>query len=823
MCIRDRYQRRVHGSEQIRILAMGGNSTMKKLYTIPLIPLRGLTVFPNVVVHFDVGRKKSIAAIEQAMLEEQEVFLVAQKDLAVEDPNKDEIYSIGTICRIKQILKMNDNSIRVLVEGVVKGQITEYMEENKYLKVSVKELNDKAIKDEELEAYIKVLKKQFLKLVKLTTESYFEPIKLLEPLEKPIQFVDMIAAYAITDEKLKQEILETTDIKLRIEKVLSRLKVEITIASIQRKLENKVRDKVTKEQKEYYLREQIKAMQEELGEDSEEVDEIEKYQDKIDKIKINKQVKEKLNHELSRLKSMNSSSAESNVIRTYLDWVFDIPFGKYTKETIDIGQVRKILNNEHYGLEDVKDRIIEYLAVKKFSKSQKGPILCLVGPPGVGKTSIARSIAKAINRKYSRISLGGVRDEAEIRGHRKTYVGAIPGRIVYAVKESKTMNPLILFDEIDKINSDYKGDPSDALLEIFDNEQNKDFRDSYLEIPMNLSKAMFIATANTLETIPRPLLDRIEIIEVSGYTYEEKFNIAKNHLINKIFNDLYIKNKFIDIEDDAIRHVIEGYTRESGVRGLERKLTSLIRKSIAEMIKDNKDKIIINKKKVEELLGKTLFDLNRADKIDKIGVVNGMAWTAYGGDTLPIEAMVMSGSGKLELTGKLGEVMRESAKTAYSYVRANAVKFGIKDTFYKEKDIHIHAPEGAVPKDGPSAGVTMVTALVSALSGKKVKHNVAMTGEVTLTGQVLPIGGLKEKSLAAYRAGLDTIIIPKENEKDIDKIPDSIRNNLNIISAKEVNEVLKNALIGENVNENQTIRIYNFSSKAQSVSRGQQK
>lgn len=776
---------------------------MKKLYTIPLIPLRGLTVFPSVVVHFDVGREKSIAAIEQAMLEEQEVFLAAQKDSAIEDPSKDDIYTIGTICKIKQILKMNDNSIRVLVEGKVRGKITEYIDEEKdYIKVSVEEINVEIVRDEKLEAYIKYLDKEFIKLVKLTNESYLEALKAIEPLEKPEEFVDMIASYALTDEKVKQEILEILDIKTRIEKILERLKIEISIAALQKKLEGKVKNKVSKEQKEYYLREQLKAIQEELGEDETEQNQLEKYKERIDKSKLTKEGKEKLSNELLRLKNMSSSSSEANVIRTYLDWVLDIPWGKYSKESIDVVKAREVLDNEHYGLDDVKDRVIEYLAVKKFSKSQKGPILCLVGPPGVGKTSIARSIAKAINRKYSRISLGGMRDEAEIRGHRKTYVGAIPGRIAYALKESKTMNPLILFDEIDKINSDYKGDPSDALLEILDNEQNKDFRDSYLEIPMNLSRAMFIATANTLDTIPRPLLDRMEVIEVTGYTYEEKFNIAKNHLINKILDDLDIDRKLIDIKDSAIKEVIEGYTRESGVRGLERKLSSLIRKALAEILKSNKEKISINKKKVEELLGKRLFDFDKIDKLDKIGVVNGMAWTAYGGDTLPIEAMVMSGNGKLELTGKLGEVMQESAKIAYSYVRANANKFGIKDNFYKDKDIHIHAPEGAVPKDGPSAGVTMVTALVSALSGKKVRHNVAMTGEVTLTGRVLPIGGLKEKSLAAYRAGLDTIIIPKENEKDIDKIPHSIRSSLNIIPAEEVNEVLNNALIGEDNNEN---------------------
>ena len=776
---------------------------MKKLYTIPLIPLRGLTVFPNVVVHFDVGREKSTAAVEQAMIENQEIFLVGQKDSAIEEPNKDEIYTVGTICKIKQILKMSDNTIRVLVEGQQRGKIVEYIEdEKKYIKASIEKLSVRVIKSDKLDAYIKYLDKEFIKLLKLSEDSYLEVIKSIEPLENPDSFVDMVASYSITDEKLKQEILETLNITDRVEKVLERIKVEISMAKIQRKLSNKVKSKIAEEQKEFYLREQLKAIQEELGEDDEEKREIDKYQDRIEKAKLPKEVKEKANYELSRLKNMNSSSSEGNVIKGYLDWILDIPWSKNTKESIDIVKARKVLDDEHYGLEDVKDRIIEYLAVKQFSKSQKGPILCLVGPPGVGKTSIARSIAHATNRKYTRMSLGGMRDEAEIRGHRKTYVGAIPGRIVYSMRDAKSMNPLMLLDEIDKINSDYKGDPSDALLEVLDSEQNKTFRDNYLELPMNLSKVMFIATANTLDTIPRPLLDRMEVIEVSGYTYEEKFNIAKDHLMNKIFKELDIPSEKVKFDDAAIRMVIEGYTRESGVRGLERKLASLIRKGLAEMLKKQETALIIDEKKVEELLGKRLFDFDKIDKLDKVGVVNGMAWTAYGGDTLPIEAMAMKGSGKLELTGKLGDVMQESAKTAYSYVRANAAKFGINETFYKEKDIHIHAPEGAVPKDGPSAGVTMVTALVSALSGKKVKHNIAMTGEVTLTGRVLPIGGLKEKSLAAFRAGVDTIIIPKENEKDIDKIPDSIRKNLNIISAKEVNEVLKNALIGEDTNEN---------------------
>ncbi|WP_394900139.1 endopeptidase La [Clostridium butyricum] len=775
---------------------------MKKLYTIPLIPLRGLTVFPKVVVHFDVGRKKSTAAIEQAMLDNQEIFLVGQKDLLVEEPTREEVYSIGVICKIKQILKMSENTIRVLVEGLERAKIVEYIEDDEYIKASVEKIRSKKSKSAELEAYIKLIDREFMKLLKLTDDGYSEVAKSIEPLESPIEYLDMVASYAITEEEAKQEVLECLDIIARAELILEKIKREVSVAKIQKDIASKVKSKVSKEQKEYYLREQLKAIQEELGEDDEEKNEIAKYEEKIEKLKIEKEIKEKLSYELGRLKNMSSSSAEANVIKTYLDWALDIPWGKYSKESIDIVKARDILNKEHYGLDDVKDRIIEYLAVKQVSKSQKGPILCLVGPPGVGKTSIARSIANAMNRKYTRISLGGMKDESEIRGHRRTYVGAIPGRITYALKDAKTMNPLILFDEIDKISSTYKGDPSDALLEILDNEQNKDFRDSYLELPLNLSKVMFIATANTLETIPRPLLDRMEVIEVSGYTYEEKFNIAKEHLIPKIFNDLDIPMDNIKIEDESIRVVVEGYTRESGVRGLERKLTSLVRKVLADMIKEGKKDYVVKTSSIEELLGKRIFNIDEVDKFDKVGVVNGMAWTAYGGDTLPIEATAMTGSGKLQLTGKLGDVMQESAKTAYSYVRANASRFGIDESFYKEKDIHIHAPEGAVPKDGPSAGVTMVTALVSALSGKKVKHNVAMTGEVTLTGRVLPIGGLKEKSLAAFRAGVDTIIIPKENEKDIDKIPNSIRSSLNIISAKEVNEVLKNALIGEDTNEN---------------------
>ena len=637
--------------------------------------------------------------------------------------------------------------------------------------------------------------------MKVTGENSSDIVKAVELDNKIYEFIDMVSSVAIGKEEDKQEILETIDLKERISKLLVIIEQEIEIASIQKKIAEKVKTKIDKSQKEYFLREQIKAIQEELGEDDENKLEIKKYEEKIESAKLPKEVKEKAVYELNRLKS-NSSTSEEGVIRSYLDWILDMPWNKKSKDTIDIKSAEKVLNKEHYGLNDVKERIIEYLAVKQVSKSMKGPILCLVGPPGVGKTSIAKSIAESMNRKYARIALGGMKDESEIRGHRKTYVGAIPGRIAYALREAKTSNPLILLDEIDKISSNYKGDPQDALLEVLDSEQNYSFRDNYLELPIDLSKTFFIATANSLDTIPRALLDRMEVIEVSGYTYEEKFQIAKRYLLPKELKEHNISEDKIKVSDSALKELIEGYTRESGVRSLTRVIAALIRKSITEMLKKNKESISINSKKVENLLGKKVFSYEKIDKEDKIGVVTGMAWTAYGGDTLPVEAMVMDGTGKLQLTGQLGDVMQESAKAAFTYVRANAAKYGIDSEFYKNKDIHIHVPEGAVPKDGPSAGVTMVTALVSALSKKKVRHNVAMTGEVTLTGRVLPIGGLKEKSLAAVRAGIDTIIVPKENEKDADKIPASIKKGLKIILAEQIDTVLNNAIIGEDTHEN---------------------
>ncbi|ENZ03312.1 ATP-dependent protease La [Clostridium thermobutyricum] len=770
---------------------------MENNRVLPLIPLRGLTIFPNMVIHFDVGREKSKEAIEVAMRADGDIFLAPQKDLEIDEPKKSDVNKIGTIANIKQIVKLPNDVFRVLIEGKEKGKILKFKNKKSYLEVEVERIKEEVIDDVEIDAYLRSLKKAFISYMKAIGDTNPEMIKGVEMDNDPWRLSDIISGIVATKEADRLSLLEISDLKKKIKKLLFIIDEEISIIKLQKKIGKTVKDKADKSQKEYFLREQIKAIQEELGEDDEE-SEISKLEEQIQNRNLPKEVKEKALYEVKRLKSMSSNSSESNVTKTYIEWILDIPWEISTEENIDINFAEEIINRDHFGLKDVKDRIIEFLAVKQISGDMKGPILCLVGPPGVGKTSIVKSIAESMNRKYSRIALGGMRDESEIRGHRKTYVGAMPGRIAYALKGAKSMNPVLLFDEIDKISSSYKGEPSDALLEVLDSEQNNTFRDNYLEVPMDLSKVLFIATANSLDTIPRPLLDRMEIIEVSGYTYEEKFNIAKKYLVNKQLKEHNVTNKIVKISDDAIRLVIEGYTRESGVRGLNRALGSLIRKALTEMLKKGNKSITVNSKKAEELLGKRFYSLETMDKEDKVGVVTGMAWTAYGGDTLPVEAMVMEGTGKLQLTGKLGDVMQESAKAAFTYVRANAKKYGIDVEFYKKKDVHIHVPEGAVPKDGPSAGVTMVTALVSALSEKKVKYNIAMTGEVTLTGRVLPIGGLKEKALAASRFGIDTIIIPKENEKDIDKIPDSVKDSLNIITASHVDTVLENAIIGVN-------------------------
>lgn len=765
--------------------------------TLPLIPLRGISIFPNMIMHFDVGREKSIAAIEAAMDNQIEIFLSTQKDYEIEEPNFDDIFEIGTICKIKQIIKLPNNVIRVLVEGIDRGRLISIKDKEEYIESEVERIKEPSNEEYEgIEAYVNLLKKSFSKYLNISGNNRSSIMSIFGTIKNYSELADVVASYVIVDEDKRQEILQEVDCIKRIEKLLVIIENQIDILNIERKVGKRLKESIDKSQREYYIREQIRALQEEIGEDDEEKKEISNYENKIKKAKLPKHVREKAESELNRLKSSAGQGSESNVIRTYLDWILDIPWNKSTKDNFNIKEAEEILNNEHYGLEEVKERIIEYLAVKEYTKSLKGPIICLVGPPGVGKTSIAKSIAHATNRKYTRMSLGGVRDEAEIRGHRKTYVGAIPGRIAYALKEAKVNNPLILLDEIDKLGSDHRGNVADALLEVLDSEQNNTFRDHYLELDMDLSKVLFITTANSLDTIPGPLLDRMEIIEVSGYTYEEKYHIAKEYLIPKLLKEHKLENNEFKISEAAIKDIINYYTREAGVRSLERVLGKLIRKSLTEMMKNNKKSISINANRLEKYLGNKIFTFDIKDKEDRVGVVKGMAWTAAGGDTLPVESVTMNGSGKLTLTGQLGDVMQESAKIAFGFVRANAKKYGINEDFYKNTDIHIHFPEGAIKKDGPSAGVTIITSIVSALSNKKVRSNVAMTGEVTLTGRVLAIGGLKEKSIAAFRAGIDTIIIPKENEKDINKIPDVVKNKLDIITVDHVDEVLKKAIIG---------------------------
>ncbi|MBP9920447.1 MAG: endopeptidase La [Proteiniclasticum sp.] len=772
----------------------------RKRRTLPMIPLRGITIFPYMVLHFDVGREKSIASLDEAMMKDQEIFLVPQKESKLENPAKEDLLSIGTLCVIRQLLKLPGNTVRVLVEGISRGKLVTLKEEPFY-KATIEILEETAAEPSnvEEEALVRSVKESLHAYVRHTGYMPQEAVMSLDDIVEPGRFADTVASYLMLKPEDKQSLLLALNVTERLEKLLVIVNKELEIAKIEKKIGTKVKSNIDKVQKEYYLREQLKAIQDELGEYDEDAKEYFAYKDKIEKAKMPKEAKEKALYELDRLRNSGSYSQEGGIIKTYLDWLISLPWKKETKDNLDIVKAREILEADHYGLKDVKDRIIEYLAVKNTAQTLKGPILCLVGPPGVGKTSIAKSVARAVNRNFVRMSLGGVRDEAEIRGHRRTYVGSIPGRIIYGMRQAKSKNPLFLLDEIDKMANDFRGDPADALLEVLDAEQNGTFRDHYLEVEMDLSKVMFITTANTLDTIPRPLLDRMEVIEINGYTYEEKLNIARRHLLPKVLKEHNLTEDQLKISDNALKFIIEGYTVESGVRTLERTLASLTRKSVAYMLEKKKDAVSLTPQMVEKFLGHPKYMYDRAEKEDRVGVVTGLAWTMFGGDILPIEVTVMEGTGKLELTGQLGDVMKESAKAAYSYIRAHREELGIESKFYKDQDIHIHVPEGAVPKDGPSAGITMTTALTSALTGKKAKHNVAMTGEVTLTGRVLPIGGLKEKSLAAARAGIDTIIIPDRNKFDLEKLPSSILSKLTFIPVKTVDEVLEKALIkGDN-------------------------
>ena len=652
---------------------------------LPVIPLRGITIFPNMIIHFDIGREKSVASLEQAMLKDGNIFLVTQKDPNLELPeDKNDIYSIGTICKIKQILKLpKGGATRVLVEGIERAEVIDFIVNETFLECNVKKILDKEsdVEDKEDTAFKNQLIKAFDEYIYATECDESKVSSLIDQENNLSKISDLVAAYMQLSDEKKQIILETIDVHERIEKLLIFIEEEIQIVQIEKEISNKVKTKIDKSNKEYFLREQIKAIQQELGED-EQAREVSKYVSYLRKSKLSKQVKEKAQYEIDRL--LKANSGDANYIRNYLDWLIALPWGKATKDSFDIDKVSKVLDDEHYGLQEVKERILEYLAVKQYTKSLKGPILCLVGPPGVGKSSIAESIADSLNRKFVRISLGGIKDEAEIRGHRRTYIGAMPGRIIYALKEAKVNNPLILLDEIDKLSNDYKGNPADALLEVLDPNQNKTFRDSFMEVDIDLSNILFVTTANSLETIPRALLDRMEIIEVSGYTYEEKFNIAKKHLLKRVMKECNVDESKIKISDNAIKEIINGYTRESGVRSLEREINKVIRKSIIELIKSKKESIKISSNNLEKYLGPIIYEFENKEKEDKVGVVTGLAWTAYGGDTLPVEVAVMKGNGKLELTGQLGDVMQESAKTAYSYVRANSDKYNISEEFYKK-------------------------------------------------------------------------------------------------------------------------------------------
>lgn len=764
---------------------------------VPLLPLRGLLVYPTMVLHLDVGREKSVQALEKAMVDDHLICLATQKEVGVNDPSEEDIYQVGTLSRVKQMLKLPNGTIRVLVEGVNRANIIEYVDEEDTFLVKIQKVEESLEANAEEKALMRTLLSQFEQYIKLSKKITAETYASVADIEEPGRIADIIASHLSLKIKEKQEILETIDVKERLNRMISLINNEKEILNLEKKIGQRVKRSMERTQKEYYLREQMKAIQKELGDKEGKTGEVDTLKDKIEKAKMPDRVKETALKELDRFEKVPASSAESSVIRNYIDWLIALPWHKETIDNLDIDNAETVLDSDHYGLEKVKERVLEYLAVQKLTQSLKGPILCLVGPPGVGKTSLAKSIAKSLDRNFVRISLGGVRDEAEIRGHRRTYVGAMPGRIIQGMKKAGTINPVFLLDEIDKMSNDFRGDPSSAMLEVLDPEQNSNFSDHYIEETYDLSKVMFIATANNIGTIPGPLLDRMEVITIAGYTEVEKLHIAKDHLLPKQIKEHGLEKGKLQLRDDALLKLIRTYTREAGVRSLERQIANICRKAAKLIVSEDRKRIIITEKNIEEFLGKPKFRYGQAEIQDQVGAATGLAYTTVGGDTLSIEVSIVPGKGKLTLTGKLGDVMKESAQAAFSYIRSRASELKIDPEFHEKNDIHIHVPEGAIPKDGPSAGITMATALVSALTGRAVRKEVGMTGEITLRGRVLPIGGLKEKSLAAHRAGLKIIIIPDENEKDLDDIPESVRNDLKYIPVKHLDEVLKHALTGE--------------------------
>ncbi|PES65608.1 endopeptidase La [Bacillus cereus] len=763
---------------------------------VPLLPLRGVLVYPTMVLHLDVGRDKSIQALEQAAMDENIIFLAMQKEMNIDDPKEDDIYSVGTVAKVKQMLKLPNGTLRVLVEGLHRAEVVEFIEEENVVQVSIKTVTDEVEDDLEEKALMRTLLEHFEQYIKVSKKVSNETFATVADVEEPGRLADLIASHLPIKTKQKQEILEIVSVKERLHTLISIIQDEQELLSLEKKIGQKVKRSMERTQKEYFLREQMKAIQTELGDKEGKGGEVEELREKIEQSGMPEETMKAALKELDRYEKLPASSAESGVIRNYIDWLLALPWTEATEDMIDLVHSEEILNKDHYGLEKVKERVLEYLAVQKLTNSLKGPILCLVGPPGVGKTSLARSIATSLNRNFVRVSLGGVRDESEVRGHRRTYVGAMPGRIIQGMKKAKTVNPVFLLDEIDKMSNDFRGDPSAALLEVLDPEQNHNFSDHYIEEPYDLSKVMFVATANTLSSIPGPLLDRMEIISIAGYTELEKVHIAREHLLPKQLKEHGLRKGNLQVRDEALLEIIRYYTREAGVRTLERQIAKVCRKAAKIIVTAERKRIVVTEKNVVDLLGKHIFRYGQAEKTDQVGMATGLAYTAAGGDTLAIEVSVAPGKGKLILTGKLGDVMKESAQAAFSYIRSRAEELQIDPNFHEKNDIHIHVPEGAVPKDGPSAGITMATALISALTGIPVSKEVGMTGEITLRGRVLPIGGLKEKTLSAHRAGLTKIILPAENEKDLDDIPESVKENLTFVLASHLDEVLEHALVG---------------------------
>ncbi|OBR68486.1 endopeptidase La [Paenibacillus oryzae] len=799
---------------------------------LPLLPLRGLLVYPSMVLHLDVGREKSVRALDRAMVDDHMILLCSQSEVNIEDPTEEDIYKVGTIAKVRQMLKLPNGTIRVLVEGVVRAEVQSYLDNAEFYEVMVKELPEGESDDPEVDALMRSVLGQFEHYISLSKKVTPETYAAVSDIDEPGRLADVITSHLSLKIRDKQDILETIDVAARLERLLDLLNNEREVLELERQINQRVKKQMEKTQKEYYLREQMKAIQKELGEKEGRAGEAEELRNQLESAGVPEAVYEKVSKEIDRLEKMPPSSAEGGVVRNYIDWLLALPWSKMTEDDLSLLKAEVILNGDHYGLEKPKERVLEYLAVQQLVKKLKGPILCLVGPPGVGKTSLARSIAKSLERKFVRISLGGVRDEAEIRGHRRTYVGAMPGRIMQGMKTAGSLNPVFLLDEIDKMASDFRGDPSSALLEVLDPEQNNTFSDHYIEVPFDLSNVMFVTTANALHNIPRPLLDRMEVLYIPGYTELEKEQIAVRYLLPKQKREHGLEEDALIVEDDALLLLIREYTRESGVRNLEQQIAALCRKAAKQLVSmqggrakspdasempqagesASNDGVDANAEKAEaaapqqirqvvdipqirEWLGPSKFRYGLAESENQIGAVTGLAWTEVGGDTLVIEVTIMPGSGKLTLTGKLGDVMKESAQAAFSYTRSKAAELHIDPGFHEKNDIHIHIPEGAIPKDGPSAGITIATALISALTNRQVAKEVAMTGEITLRGRVLPIGGLKEKSLAAHRAGIKKILLPKDNERDLRDIPDSVRDDLTFVPVGHMDEVLQHALL----------------------------